>query len=83
MSRKSKRQICFERIRFSDPGWEAEVIPVSGSTAVAIVMSRMDPYVNRKMYGICLSQFCHRRTAEKLCVELNNHKNALLARAFP
>ena len=49
MSRKSKRQICFERIRFSDPGWKAEIIPVSGSTDVAIVMTKLDSYVNRKI----------------------------------
>ena len=83
MSRKSKRQICFEGIRFSDPGWEAEVIPVSGSKDVAIVITKVDPYVNRKMYGSILSRFCHRKTAEKLCKELNQYKNEVLAKAYP
>lgn len=83
MSRKSKRQICFERIRFSDPGWKAEIIPVSGSTDVAIVMTKLDSYVNRKMYGRVLSQFCHRKTAERLCEELNRYKDEMLAKAFP
>ena len=61
MSRKSKRQICFERIRFSDPGWKAEIIPVSGSTDVAIVMTKLDSYVNRK----CMEEYSHSSATEK------------------
>lgn len=56
---------------------------MSGSTDVAIVMTKLDSYVNRKMYGRVLSQFCHRKTAERLCEELNRYKDEVLAKAFP
>lgn len=80
---KSKREIYFEKIHYSDPGWDAEVIPVAGGDDVAIAMTRMDPYGNRKMYGQVLFIFRHRKTAEKLCRELNQRKGELLARAYP
>ena len=80
---KSKRETCFEKFLYSDPGWNAEVIPVAGSDDVAIAMTRMDPYVDRKMYGQVLSMFRHRKTAENLCRELNQRKGELLAKAYP
>lgn len=83
MSKKSKSQICFEKFLLSGPEYKAEVLPVSGSSDVAIVMTRNDPYTSRKLYGQILSQFCHRQTAEKLCKELNQHKNEMLAKAYP
>ena len=33
---KSKKALAFEKFKFSDPGWNAEVIPIAGSTSVAI-----------------------------------------------
>jgi len=80
---KSKRRICFERFLYSDPGWEATVIPVAGSTNVAICMTFDNQYTGKRMYGRVLSEFCRKGTAEKLAKELNQCKNQLLATAYP
>ena len=31
---KSKKALAFEKFKFSDPGWNAEVIPIAGSTSI-------------------------------------------------
>lgn len=56
---------------------------MSGSEDVAIVMTKADPYLNRKMYGSVLSRFCHQKTADKLCKELNQYKNEVLVKPYP
>ena len=48
---KSKKALAFEKFKFSDPGWNAEVIPIAGSTSVAICAASVDKYTGRKMYG--------------------------------
>ena len=39
---KSKKALAFEKFKFSDPGWNAEVIPIAGSTSVAICAASVD-----------------------------------------
>lgn len=41
---KSKKALAFEKFKFSDPGWNAEVIPIAGSTSVAIFAASVDKY---------------------------------------
>lgn len=81
---KSKRAKAFELFKFSDPSWDAVVIPVAGcSEGSAVVASRVDPYTGRRMYGRCLAQYTNKTVAERLATDLNAHKRELLANAFP
>ena len=80
---KSKKQIAFEKFRYSDPGWNAEVVPIAGTDSVSICATSVDRYTGRKMYGQALAVYTHRRTAEKICIELNEFKAQVLATAYP
>ena len=80
---KSKKALAFEKFKFSDPGWNAEVIPIAGTTTVAICAASVDKYTGRKMYGQQLATYAHRVTAEKVCRELNELKARMLATAYP
>lgn len=80
---KSKKAIAFEKFKFSDPGWDAEVVPIAGSTRVAICATSVDKYTGRKMYGQMLATYARRTTAEKVCKELNEFKARVLATAYP
>lgn len=48
---KSKKALAFEKFKFSDPGWNAEVIPIAGSTSVAIFAASVDKYTGRRCTG--------------------------------
>ena len=78
---KSKKQIAFEKFGYSDPGWNAEVVPIAGSDSVSICATSVDRYTGRKRYGQGLAVYAHRRTAEKVCKELNDFKARVLATA--
>lgn len=80
---KSKKAIAFEKFRFSDPGWNAEVTPIAGSSNVSICAVSVDKYTGRKMYGQVLATYAHRATAERVCKELNEFKARILATAYP
>ena len=80
---KSKKALAFEKFKFSDPGWNAEVIPIAGSTSVAICAASVDKYTGRKMDVQQLATYAHPVTAEKVCRELNELKARMLATAYP
>lgn len=80
---KRKKQIAFDKFRYSDPGWNAEVVPIAGTDSVSICVTSVDRYTGRKMYGQVLAVYAHRRTAEKVCKELNEFKAHILATAYP
>lgn len=71
---KSILQKAWEQFRQSDPGWSAEVIPIAGTTDVAICATKVDTYVNRKMYGSVFARYKSRKAAEKAVVVLNRMK---------
>lgn len=83
MGTKSKRQTAFERFKYSDPGWEAIVIPIAGSSDSSIVASKVDSHTGRRMYGQQLARYKSKTLAEKLAADLNATRNAMLAKAFP
>lgn len=81
---ESKRAAAFELFKFSDPGWDAVVIPVAGcSGESAVVASRVDPDTGQRRYGRSLTQYASKAVAERLAADLNAHKRELLAKAFP
>lgn len=79
---KSKKAIAFEKFKFSDLCWNAEVVPVAGSTDVAICATTLDRYTGRKRYGQTLAIYAHRATAEKVCKELNTYQARRTVRAL-
>lgn len=80
---KSKKAIAFEKFKYSDPGWNAEVVPIAGTDSVSICATSVDRYTGRKMYGQVLAVYAYRKTAEKVCGELNDFKARVLATAYP
>ena len=80
---KSKKAIAFEKFTFSDPGWNAEVVPIAGTNRVSICATSVDKYTGRTVERCVLAVYAHRRTAEKVCKELNNFKAHVLATAYP
>lgn len=79
----SRRARAFALVRFSDPGWEPEVMPVASSNGVCIRLVKTDPGTGQKMYGESLANYKYRKAAERLCKELSDFKRQVLATAFP
>lgn len=81
---KSIVQKAWEAFRDSDPGWTLEAIPVSGSSDVALVAARMDPYMpERKQYGSVVATYKSASAAEKTAKLLNARKAKQLSTAYP
>lgn len=76
---KSIMEQAWEKFRHSDPGWSLELTHVCGSTDVALVAVRMDPYFpGRKQYGQVMATYKRRDAAEKAMKLLNERKAKLL-----
>ncbi len=83
MGGKSKRQKALEAFAFSDPGWKATVLPISGNGGYAIVAGKVDSCTGKQMYGQQFAKYASKVVAEKLAADMNASKAELLAKAFP
>lgn len=72
---KTKLGRAWERFRFSDPGWDAYVIPVAGDGGYGVVASKVDPHTNWRRYGRVLAIYARKAAADNAAMKLNKLKS--------
>lgn len=72
---KSKIAHAIQLARWADPGWRATTIPVAGSTDKTVVMSTVDRYTGKTMYGRVLAQVANEAYAQRISKTVNDFLN--------
>lgn len=84
-----KKSLAFAAFQFSDPDWDATVIPVAGEDRWAVVMAQEDRAITRAAgrtrmrYGRVLAVYKSRGWAQRLAAELMDSRARMLAQAYP
>ncbi len=79
----SKLQKSWGKFRWTGPEYDIAILPVSGSTDVALVVTRLDRPVNRAQYGQVLESYAKRKNAEKARAALLDMRARQFAAAYP